>query len=392
MNPELPGGIVYKVQIGAFNRPVSDDAFGGITPVAGEKKGNLIRYTAGLFVAFNEASGARQTLNGLGYKDAFIVAYCNGVRISVSKAREYERQGGDCSTDALAGNNAGSEQRVAGNNNVAATADKNEISTEANSNVSVKEIAAGATLPQKGFEVVKGLVYTVQVGVYSRPVTAGQLFNIQPLYYDRTAKGLYRYATGVYNNMPDAVKAKNRAVEIGISDAFVTAYFEGKRVSMTEAGGMVAKNGQTVFIERDDMNRMPSQLRVLPAGTNRVAESPAKETVQPAIDPVKPETARPENNVSSMPANIEYKVQIGAFRKEVPVEMMNKFLSIAAMGISAGKTDDGLTIYSVGKFKDYASAEKVKSEVQAQGITDAFVAPYNNGKRISLEEARKLDR
>ena len=62
------------------------------------------------------------------------------------------------------------------------------------------------------------------------------------------------------------------------------------------------------------------------------------------------------------------------------------------MGISAGKTDDGLTIYSVGKFKDYASAEKVKSEVQAQGITDAFVAPYNNGKRISLEEARKLDR
>jgi cell division septation protein DedD len=249
------------------------------------------------------------------------------------------------------------------------------------------EISSGSTLPQTGFEVVKGLVYTVQVGVYSKPVTAGQLFNIQPLYFDRTAKGLYRYSTGVYNNLPDANKAKGIAVQIGISDAFVTAYFEGKRISMEQAAGLVSKNGQSVFIEREDMNRMPGTLKTVATGQPRKTEEiPARS----AEVPVKPEETKVSETAKEA-VNIEYRVQIGVFRNEVPVEVMNKFLSIATMGITSNKTAEGLTVYSVGKFKDFGSAEKLKNEVVGQGIPDAFVAPYNNGKRISVEEARKLE-
>jgi hypothetical protein len=379
MNEPLRDGLVFKVQIGAFNKPVADNAFGTVSPVSGETipNSNLIRYTAGLFTAFEEASKARKELNGLNYKDAFIVAYCYGKRISVTEARTLMAAGKDCKTG---GSIQVSQNALANNTNNKTAADNNPTAsnnTIANANINPPaQIKAGETLPQQDIQVIKGLLYTVQVGVYSKPVKAGQLYNITPLYYELNQKGQYRYTSGIFNEVKEAVKAKDVIVQIGVSDAFVSAYINGKRIPMEQAAALEAQQGKTVFAQVQGMNVQP---KTIPQAGS--AEQRNIVTNEPKVN-----IPSSSNNVA---ANIVYKVQLGAFRKDVPVEIMNKYLSIADKGIANFKTGD-LTIYTVGNYTDIAAAENVKSEVIAKGITDAFIIAFNNGEKISLEEAKKL--
>jgi hypothetical protein len=381
MNETLPDGLVFKVQIGAFNKPVADNAFGTISPVAGETiaNSNLIRYTAGLFTAFEEASKARKELNALSYKDAFVVAYCYGKRISVTQAREMLATGKDCKTGV---------QQVATQNTI--TKSSNNNSTQENKSINENnlskindananppaQIKSGEVLPQQDIQVIKGLLYTVQVGVYSKQVKAGQLYNITPLYYELNQKGQYRYTSGIFNDVKEASRAKDVIVKIGVTDAFVSAYINGKRIPMEQAAAMEAQQGKSIFAQSPSMNVQPKSIPLTGSVEQRNKQPEPKEVV-PTI---------PANNLS---VNIVYKVQLGAFRNEVPVEIMNKYLTIADKGIANFKSGD-LTIYTVGNYKDAVAAETVKAEVIAKGITDAFVIALNNGEKISLEDAKKL--
>ena len=48
--------------------------------------------------------------------------------------------------------------------------------------------------------------------------------------------GLYRYTAGIYNNIDKILKDRKRvADEIGIKDAFISAYLNGKRITFNEA-------------------------------------------------------------------------------------------------------------------------------------------------------------
>ena len=91
-------------------------------------------------------------------------------------------------------------------------------------------------------------------------------------------------------------------------------------------------------------------------------------------------------------SGIVFKVQIGAFKDEVPLDMANKFLKIAKKGIRNYNDENGLTIYSVGVFKTYDEAAKVKGDVATEAaINDAFIVAYKDGVKISVEDdARSL--
>ena len=89
---------------------------------------------------------------------------------------------------------------------------------------------------------IKGLFYSVQVGVYIRPVTSAQLFNITPLYDEFMANGYIRYLSGIYTSLPDAVAAKNDIVVKGVKDAFVVVYYNGKKITYAEAKTLLAAN------------------------------------------------------------------------------------------------------------------------------------------------------
>jgi epidermal growth factor receptor substrate 15 len=87
VSSEWPEGLIFAVQVGAFRNPIPQDLFSGFTPIRGELLSNgITRYTAGVFLSFDNANGAKNDIRGLGYSDAFVVAYLNGQRIPLNRA------------------------------------------------------------------------------------------------------------------------------------------------------------------------------------------------------------------------------------------------------------------------------------------------------------------
>jgi len=88
----LPDGVAYKIQLGAFSKPLSANTFKGLTPLSGEKLENgITKYYAGLFRRFTDASDALRKVHEYGFKDAYIVAFYNRKTIQPERARQLEK-------------------------------------------------------------------------------------------------------------------------------------------------------------------------------------------------------------------------------------------------------------------------------------------------------------
>ncbi len=299
IDSDKPGGVVFAVQIGAFRNAIPESTFSDMTPVLGERLDNgLTRYTAGLFTDLRSASGAKDQVRGRGYRDAFVVAYKDGVRISLADA-----QRALASSDAVA--QAGTTERT----DQASTPTQQPVqrttevpvraqpptpqpatsqtptSTQPPTTIqpptatqppsqqqetetvlasypkSAQEIVSSYTpaveaasyynepgaAPARQVETVKGLFFTVQVGVYSKPVALDKLFNISPLNSELTETRKIRYTTGIYLSEERARTQRDEAVTLGVKDAFITAYLNGKRIPMRDARVLLERYGPEVL-------------------------------------------------------------------------------------------------------------------------------------------------
>lgn len=88
----LPGGVFYRIQIGVFGRPVKPGTFKGISPITAEtiSERGLIKYYAGKFSIYEDASTALSKVRSRGYEDAFLSAWYNGNPVSTHKAKQLE--------------------------------------------------------------------------------------------------------------------------------------------------------------------------------------------------------------------------------------------------------------------------------------------------------------
>ena len=345
-------GIRFMVQIGAFKRKVAEDAFGPIKPVCGETSATgMIRYIAGDFQAFESASQARRQLAGLGYADAFVVAFCKGRRIPVAEARRLIAAGLDCDGGALP-----ARQIVQATE--AQTTEAQRVEEE-----DMTEILS----TQGNLKQYDKLLYTVQVGVYKRLIPARRLYNLSPLYYDTLANRNIRYSIGLFDNLAGAIEARNRVVDVGIRDAFVIPFYNRKRIRLEEAQELEAREGKSVLVSGN--------------GVNKQVEVGGAPTVEGAARPV----------ASGNADSAFLRVQIGVFRNAVPLEVMDTFLRLASSrGISSQKGSDGLTTFTVGNLKDLKEANELKASLQKDGLTDAFVVGYVGKKKVSVDEVLLL--
>lgn len=92
MDVPLPAGTFYRIQLGAFAYEVNPEVFGGISPVTGEKLQDrgLVKYYAGKFSRYEDASSALPRIHSMGFEDAFIVAWYKGSQVSTQKAKQLE--------------------------------------------------------------------------------------------------------------------------------------------------------------------------------------------------------------------------------------------------------------------------------------------------------------
>jgi hypothetical protein len=88
----FPDGVFYRIQLGAFGRAVDPGTFGGISPITAEtiKERGLIKYYAGKFTKYEDASTALSLVRSLGYEDSFVSAWYDGIPVSTQKAKQLE--------------------------------------------------------------------------------------------------------------------------------------------------------------------------------------------------------------------------------------------------------------------------------------------------------------
>jgi len=90
---------------------------------------------------------------------------------------------------------------------------------------------------------------------------------------------------------------------------------------------------------------------------------------------------------------IFYKIQIGAYKGKIP-ESANKLIKKLSMirNVDNYVDDKGLKIYTTGNLRLYTEAVKMLSQVKQEGIKNAVINAYQNGKKITVVEAKKLNK
>lgn len=93
VNEPLPGGLVYRIQLGYFFKADGRDAFHGLFPISGENLGDgKIRYYAGMFNSYLDATRAKNYIREKRIGDAFVVPYLDGEKVNVKRAIELEQK------------------------------------------------------------------------------------------------------------------------------------------------------------------------------------------------------------------------------------------------------------------------------------------------------------
>ena len=96
IDPAVPEGLIYRIQIAVFRNPVVPAFFKGITPVYGFKIAGTDKttYYVGMFRKSADASKALASVKAKGFKDAFVVPFAGNKSVSADRAAILEKEWG----------------------------------------------------------------------------------------------------------------------------------------------------------------------------------------------------------------------------------------------------------------------------------------------------------
>lgn len=342
--------VSYRVQVAAFSQRVNSDYF-PFGPMAAEELPNgILRYLAGNFENRDEAEAAKEEIRQAGYQDAFVVAYKGNSKISLAEASTSKPESQEDRRQA--------EQNI--NLSERITLNTSTISPQIGTPVQADDIV--------DVNARSELFFTVQIGAFSNQTPVSDLPFISPMNKDDLGNGIIQYSTGVFARLPEAVEAKNN-IRSTVSDAFVTAYYKGERISIERALELGSD-------QKQDTDTAEKAIATQTATKPREQEIPKTETRETQQNP-EPATAENERNPEA-PKGIEsgqYTVEVGPYEGKVPVAEARQILQLSSMGINIQKTSDA-TYYQIGIFDDNDSAEKLAKDLRRKGISEAKVIEY----------------
>jgi len=135
----------------------------------------------------------------------------------------------------------------------------------------------------------------------------------------------------------------------GYSDAFVSAYKDGKRISLKEAGATFENNTD---------------------GANEV------------LDENKNKTGALDKSL------VVFKIQIGALKKSNDGVFEERIKDLK--DVQKTSTTTGLVRYTTGEYSDYNAAVSGKTALAEKGFNDSFVIATFKGEIISIQEALEI--
>jgi hypothetical protein len=243
-------------------------------------------------------------------------------------------------------------------------------------------------------EVIEGLFFTVQVGAFSRSIQADNVFNVSPLVI-KNINGLYKYSTGIFRSVQETMERKNEMISKGLVGAFITAYYNGEKVTITEANQLIVEKGDGVFAISVDgvLNKNDDfQAENIPEAIS--SESTKMITVTPTnID--ENQIGGEESDtipVGLMPTpvdGLEYRVFLGSYLDGVPQARSMVFVQLDYLGIESTAEGESITYYC-GNKDLYSEAEILLKNFTDQGVGIAKIVSFQNGEEIDVNEARQL--
>jgi len=204
----------------------------------------------------------------------------------------------------------------------------------------------------------EGLVYTIQVAAFKNPLNPSLFKGLYPVYGKlKKETGITFYYTGFFRRLEDARQALPKAREAGFPDAFVIALMNDTRVSMERAEQLEKEWGG----------------RPLPF------EGEATATQEKAA----PAETRPVGTLS-------FRAEV--LRTDTPEpEMIEKIELLAGQrGLDIIKNKEGESVFLIGNFITFESAEDYVSLLIRNGYSTARVAAWVGMYEIPVEAAREL--
>ena len=390
LNPKIPKGLIFKVQVGAFRNPIPQDLFQGFAPISAEKvRDDITRYRVGYFKTYQDANKAKNQIRGLSssYRDAFVVAINNGKRIKLSEARAI-----------LSSQPVKNIQPIS--------------PSPTNSLANLRtEIAQDVTLASvKTIDQTKGIFYSVQIGAFSKPLLKENALNISPLIVSRV-NNLYKYSTGEFSTLELAARRKAELIDAGIlSDAFIIAYNDGRIISLQQANSVnpdrVVEYENPIIYYIDfgtygndiplDLNGTNLKLRDFNiksrsrfGGSQFFSKKYNSLTdAQIALNSISSDVVSNSKIVKTtrddFSFNYEYKVEIGVYN-DLSDELQSKFNKLKNLEINGIETNGVTTYYSKSR-DNYESVTTDLNVCKSENLINSKIIVFKDGVLTKIEE------
>jgi hypothetical protein len=325
-------GVEYKIQVGAFRNALPAALFAAFDPMWAQPLPNgITRYLAGSFDAYDPAVVARDAIRALGYSDAFVVRFVDGVRV-VGASRPDVTE-------------LAEERRVrASVPNLDEVADAGPVPVDNPGTVRAEEVREGE-LPTRPEDIptwndVQGRVFSVQVGAFRGVPDRAALANLGTLTReDAGSDGWLRLFSGRFQSQEEAAQHRSELQSQGLADAFIVVYINGRRIPLAQAS--TTSVSPLPGNPAEQVSDIPAQN---PAGVEAVEPSGAEEG--------------------------GFQIELGVFDSTIPVRLANAILDAPLSWEIRSERTEGLTRYRTRPV-DRETADAWLVEAQARGFANA---------------------
>ncbi len=177
-----------------------------------------------------------------------------------------------------------------------------------------------------------GVIYRLQLGAYSNPIDPSLFQGMYPIIAETLQGGKIRkYYAGAFRLKEQAERGKQITAKCGFPDAFIVAWYNGRKVTLARAVSVENKQGT-------DSN-------------------------QPR-----------ESIIQNAPLGSSYQVIIGTFDGDLP-SYVSETVNLLAPGKELMKrpSEDGRNVYFVGLYSEKVQAERLRDNLLASGFIEAKI-------------------